>query len=808
MATFKATNKRKTKDNDVFKATSQRSYDSALVGSWESDAKASFEVLKKYSTKVGSGGYLSSKDLEEYKSAMDSYVDNSNRLRQINSSFGKGYSEDEAKQWTDYISTLQSDYDQLSKYYSQFKTEDEHYANKNLGKYYNYGYNDIKNRISALEKMKEKAVMSGLYDEKEIQRELDWLKTYSTSRSYSTLEEYDAAIADVENNLKKTEKEYTQIKLRYGTDDDKAEYLQQLRDKMDGFEADKDTLEANRTISNRQFKIEKATNDVLNSPTFEADYNAGKSLNLPVEEIVKYYNEYCELRDEKGVDNSKKISNYFKRHNGNGWRLQSVDWWPQDYVSFYWDYMEYLENGGEPLKYVTKEAVEKRELTDTVWREVLVSAEATNAISWMSDDEKAAYLALRGGKGEEAAKKYISTIKDKLQKARSDDEAEKLAKEYAEAGFWGKVGMNLTSIPANVFGGINAFVDDAASYITEGEIHPYSSAHSLQQYSQGVRQLTAEDISSQIDNDTLAAFASNTYQAIMSGADSIVGVATLGQGYTLAMGMGAASQKARELYESGARDSQIALGAVLSGSIEYFTEKVSLDFLLKPKDLASVKAVLGAVLAQGGVEASEEVSAELLNMMADSIIQGYNTADEREVRRLMLENGISEEEARKQVGLGNALDVFWAAYGGFVSGAGTSAVMSAPAAVSAIRYNTSGKYIEKGSQIANAGNVQSLIESAATLPNTKANNKVKGYVDNINGVDVSTLSKGGKNSYYKNVGKLYSGVQQANQEALRKSEETTRKNAIRQALEAKGVSKQDIQKATDAVYKAMYVSGV
>ena len=810
MSTFKATNKRKTKDNDVFKATSQRSYDSALVGRWESGAKASFEALKKYSAKIGNNEYLSKKDLEDYKSAMDSYVDNSNRLRKINSSFGKGYSEDEEKQWADYISTLQTDYNQLSKYYSQFKTEDEHYANKNLGKYYNYSYSDIKNRISALEKMKEKSVMSGLYDEKEIQRELDWLKTYSTSKSYSTLEEYDVAIADVENNLKNTDKEYTQMKLRYGTDDDMAGYLQQLREKIDGLKADKEILKANRTIANRQFKVEKTTNDVLNSPTFEADYQAGLNANMPIEDIVKYYNEYENLRRSNDYQAQKK---YMKQHGMESMSfedLKTADWYPKNRVAFYREYMKYFSNGGTPLIGITKERLENKELlsSNNPWADIFHN-KGYGYINHLTDDEYKVYNALFYSKGEDAATEYAyGTLRNTLEKREAVSEAEKLAKEYAEADTWGKIGMNLTSIPANVFGGVNAFIDDLGSYITEGEIHPYSSAHSQQQYAQGVRQLTAQDIASQIENETLAAFATNTYQAVMSGADSIVGVATLGKGYSLTMAMGAASQKARELYESGASDSQIALGAVLSGSIEYFTEKVSLDFLLKPKDLASVKAVLGAVLAQGGVEASEEVSSELLNMVADSIIQGYNTADEREVRRLMLENGISEEEARKQVGLGNALDVFWAAYGGFVSGSGTSAVMSAPAAVSAIRYNTSGKYIEKGSQIANAGNVQSLIESAATLPNTKANNKVKGYADNINGVDVSTLSKGGKNSYYKNVGKLYSGVQQANQEALLKSEETTRKNAIRQALEAKGVSKQDIQKATDAVYKAMYVSGV
>ena len=150
MSTFKATNKRKTKDNDVFKATSQRSYDSALVGRWESGAKASFEALKKYSAKIGNNEYLSKKDLEDYKSAMDSYVDNSNRLRKINSSFGKGYSEDEEKQWADYISTLQTDYNQLSKHYSKFKNELEYNDAVKIGELYALPSTEIEQKMGVV----------------------------------------------------------------------------------------------------------------------------------------------------------------------------------------------------------------------------------------------------------------------------------------------------------------------------------------------------------------------------------------------------------------------------------------------------------------------------------------------------------------------------------------------------------------------------------------------------------------------------------------------------------------------------------
>ena len=97
MSTFKATDKKKKREDDVFKATSRRTIDTALVSSWESGAKASLDTLKKYQEKLDRQEYFSWGDLKAYEFAMKSYIDNSNRIRNLSKSLGKSFTEEEEK---------------------------------------------------------------------------------------------------------------------------------------------------------------------------------------------------------------------------------------------------------------------------------------------------------------------------------------------------------------------------------------------------------------------------------------------------------------------------------------------------------------------------------------------------------------------------------------------------------------------------------------------------------------------------------------------------------------------------------------
>ena len=115
---------KKNDENKIKLNKSQLSFDSAMVHGWESTNNDSFTTINNYYDKINKGEYLSADDIATYKSALESFTSTSNRLRGLNKTFGEGYSEEDEKKWTDSLTAMQSDYDNASKYYSSFKTED------------------------------------------------------------------------------------------------------------------------------------------------------------------------------------------------------------------------------------------------------------------------------------------------------------------------------------------------------------------------------------------------------------------------------------------------------------------------------------------------------------------------------------------------------------------------------------------------------------------------------------------------------------------------------------------------------------
>ena len=121
MAVFKAT-QNKSDSAGKFKATKNRSYDSTLVYDWETKNKESYDALEKYRQRINSGGYLSADDLTAYRKALDSYVETSTSLRGFSKAMGQGKDDDDA--WTKTIADMESGYQGISDYFSQWKTED------------------------------------------------------------------------------------------------------------------------------------------------------------------------------------------------------------------------------------------------------------------------------------------------------------------------------------------------------------------------------------------------------------------------------------------------------------------------------------------------------------------------------------------------------------------------------------------------------------------------------------------------------------------------------------------------------------
>lgn len=163
MGVFKATKNRKEEgaasSGGTFKATNQRSYNSAMVYEWERANKESASTLQALTSKSQKNEYLSSYDLDTYSKALDNYIESSNSLRGITKSLGGALKDDDAS-WESTIASLKSSFDDTKEYWSRWKTEDAYktavtnYESKakEIDALKNYDFDASKKEIDILER--------------------------------------------------------------------------------------------------------------------------------------------------------------------------------------------------------------------------------------------------------------------------------------------------------------------------------------------------------------------------------------------------------------------------------------------------------------------------------------------------------------------------------------------------------------------------------------------------------------------------------------------------------------------------------
>ena len=416
---------------------------------------------------------------------------------------------------------------------------------------------------------------------------------------------------------------------------------------------------------------------------------------------------------------------------------------------------------------------------------------------WLSDNEIAMYYYVLGKQGQDEAEKYLDTISIRLDKRISDYTQALTEMQYGTAGTAGKIGMNALSVPASVAGGIASAVTDVGEALT-GNYNPYSSGHSVSDYANTVRGVTARDIVQNVEDPFWQTVWQNTYYAGMSALDSALGAALFGNGYTAIMGASSASQRARELYEDGASGAQIALGALASGAIEMATEKYSIEYFTSnflQGDIKGFTDWLKKTLIQGATEMSEEVASELANQAVDALLRGANSDNNQEIQELMAQ-GIPEEEAKRQALVNRAVDVFWAGYGGFVSGAAMGGVGGA-----INRGMQNAQYKADGAQIIQNEGIQALIDQAKGLDvNEKllaiANDRATRTLEQLQS---ENLIRRGQTQ--KALGQLYAQVTRAQAQGL----ESTARADVRQAAEqALAGQVENPQAAAEAATKAAF----
>lgn len=576
----------------------------------------------------------------------------------------------------------------------------------------------------------------------------------------------------------------------------------------DDSEMDRETPEAERV---RQVRAEL---DRVNQELWQAKSNIGSiqtAQNMAQrQQAISAYEVYRDNADFDAVSRQARNAGYSRKDDQLGYYLQN---------------RERLE----------------------VWKDLEYSPGIRKNWGMLKEPEIQMYYYLLGSQGREAARRYLDDIQIQLDQ-RVYVETQTLFKEtYQNANFAGKAAMNAFVAPAAVVGNITAPVGDMVGGLT-GKYSPYNSGHVLTDYAQTVLGEAAADIQgtvdgtkqleqqrrdlmkqwvnmsvsgratpleqrkvlyqlAQVDEKMEAAsggkggipwgkLLANTYQAGMSGAESALGAMLFGKGYTVVMGSGAASQRARELWEAGASDVQIGLGAMASGLIEMATEKYSVDYFTENFLRGSIqgpKDWIVKTLIQGFNEGSEEVASEVANMAANALILGANSDNQQEIRELMESEGLSYEEAKKKAYLNRVLDVFWAAYGGFVSG---SAMGGIGGGVNYAQQNS--QYRAYGKEVINNQAVQELMQRAQE---SGVSPELYQLAQEKAAQDLEQMTKRQQRQAQKAIGKLYAATVQAQQEGL----QGTQREVFRQEAQDRLTGKTDnAEAAAEAVTKAAY----
>lgn len=294
----------------------------------------------------------------------------------------------------------------------------------------------------------------------------------------------------------------------------------------------------------------------------------------------------------------------------------------------------------------------------------------------MTEDERNAAFRIASTEGTEAAAKYLDDLQMTLDRRHTlaMEEAERAKAEGTPLAV--DMLRGVATVPENLIGAPVSFIGNVIDKTQGKGFNPYSNANFLLNQSGAVREASSQEVYKAVAGDgssktmnALGELASNAYQSALSALDSFAGMATMGKFYTVAMGMGAASQGMRELVESGASDREIYVGAIGSGILEALFEKVSLDTFADQWIKANPEKFIRKALIQAGVEGSEEVFTEISNQILDAVNRGVNSNHNVRVRALMKENpGMSETEAEQQAASEDAQKIFWAGFGGALSG--------------------------------------------------------------------------------------------------------------------------------------------
>ena len=396
----------------------------------------------------------------------------------------------------------------------------------------------------------------------------------------------------------------------------------------------------------------------------------------------------------------------------------------------------------------------------------------------LTEEEINTYNYIKEQRGQNAADQYLYDAQHTLNVRdyiKDSERYEKWANEHP-------VLSNIASVPMSVIGGISSGID----LLTSGDDYdPYSNANEWANATQTIRNTTAANIDEATGNANLFGFSfGDMYSAGMSGIDSTV-TALVTRSPVLSgmiLSGSAGASRAKELYDQGESMTVIKQGAAVDALIEFGTEYIGIDHLLKPKNVKSLTGMFKESLKQAGIEATEEAVNELGTSVYDVVTRGENSDLMQSAQKLM-DAGYTKNQAIASVLTQN---IYESAMGGFVSGGGSGVAVNLG---NYAQYNARVKNV--GKSVLDSGQTVNVINAASLLK--ELNPKLHADAQKLSAVDSQKLidNKNAESVYTKDIGKLYL-----------ETAETASKPYIESIIESQGLPDGvKLEKAVNAVFK-------
>ena len=321
------------------------------------------------------------------------------------------------------------------------------------------------------------------------------------------------------------------------------------------------------------------------------------------------------------------------------------------------------------------------------------------------------YIAgLYASQGKDAAHAYYDYLTGDLN-YRQRQEEEAYWRDYAKES---PVGSSVFSVLTSPMKGLS-YLAQAADYLGTGSIDQNAAYNRFSYANNAIRNQVAETIEQSGNWGQAGSF---LYQTGMSMGDFLLNTAITGgfggggalsEGMSLAiMGTGAAADATVAAKDRGLTDTQAFTLGTIAGAAEVFTEKFSIEALLKGKwEDGAIKYILKNAFTEG----AEEVGSDFINLFADILIAKDKSEWQQTIDAYMAE-GKTEGEAFGLAVAQQAAEMGLDFLGGALSG-GTMA--TAGVGIGTVQRNAG--YQQTGSTLRKMGDemVNSIIETAETL---------------------------------------------------------------------------------------------